>query len=79
MNADVALADRGGLDGNDRRLIERAFVWLGRGFVGNHQHDAEYQEGDEEDAKPGTTFAFADGRSTSEGIRMHARFGTLHG
>ena len=31
------------------------------------------------DADPGATLASADGRSTNEGIRMHARFGTLHG
>ena len=79
VDADVALADRGGLDGDDGGLIECALVGLGLGFVGNQQHDAEYKQGDEEDAKPGATSFFNDGGGTRKGIGMQARFWTLHG
>ncbi len=79
MDAHVALANRGRLDGDDGGLIQCALVWFGLGFVSNQQHDAEDKQDDKNNAKPGTTFSFTNGRGTRERIRMQARGGTLHG
>ncbi len=66
VDADVALADSGGLDSDDGGLIECTLVRFGLGLVGNQQHHDENKQGDQDDAKPGAAFFHGDG-STGEG------------